>query len=69
MSNDCLTQSLINPSHQIAIGNVPNEQIQAIGHLVEMAVSQMMGRHRKKRTRRGNHMKSHLMVGAALTAV
>ena len=43
---DCLTQSLINPSHQIAIGNVPNEQIQAIGHLVEMAVSQMMGRHR-----------------------
>ena len=33
---------IIDPADQVTIGDIPNEQIQAIGHLVEMAVSQPM---------------------------
>ena len=41
-----LVQPVIDPANQIALGNVANEQVQAIGKLVEVAVSQPMGRKR-----------------------
>jgi hypothetical protein len=34
---------VIDPADQVAIGNVANEQIQAIGYLVQVAVFQAMG--------------------------
>ena len=39
----CLLQSVIDPADQVAVGNIANEQVQAVGNLVEMAVSQPMG--------------------------
>jgi len=41
-----LGQPLIEPADQVAVGNVPDEQEQAVGDLVEVAVSQPMGWHR-----------------------
>ena len=38
-----LVQPVIDPADQIAIGNVANEQVEAVGNLVEVAVSQAMG--------------------------
>ena len=35
-------QPVVDPADQVAIGNVANKQVQAIGNLVEMAVSQAM---------------------------
>ena len=37
------SQAVIDPADQVAIGNVANEQVQAVGNLIEMAVSQAMG--------------------------
>jgi hypothetical protein len=33
----------VDPAHQVAIGNIPDEQEQRIGHLVEPTVPQIMG--------------------------
>ena len=38
-----LVQPVIDPADQIAVGNVANEQVEAVGNLVEVAVSQAMG--------------------------
>ena len=38
-----LVQPVIDPADQVAVGNVANEQVQAVGDLVEVAVSQLMG--------------------------
>ena len=35
-------QLLVDPTDQVAVGNVPNEQVQRIGGLVEAAVAQVM---------------------------
>ena len=37
-----LAQPIIDPANEIAIGHIANKQIQAVGHLIEMTVSQMM---------------------------
>jgi len=37
-----LGQPLIEPADQVAVGNVPDEQEQAVGDLVEVAVSQVL---------------------------
>ena len=34
---------MIDPADQVAVGDVANEQVKAVGNLVEMAVSQPMG--------------------------
>ena len=41
-----LVQPVIDPADQVAVGNISNEQVQAVCKLVEMAVSQAMGWHR-----------------------
>ena len=38
-----LVEAVIDPADRVAIGNVSNEQVQAVGNLVEVAVSQAMG--------------------------
>src|SRR4029077_16915820 len=38
-----LVEGGVDPADQIAFGNIADEQIEAIGNLVEMAVSQGMG--------------------------
>ncbi len=42
----CLVQPVIDPADQVAVSNVPNKQVQAVGNLVEVAVSQPMSRQR-----------------------
>ena len=42
-------QPVIDPADQVAIGNVANKQVKAVGNLVEMAVSQAMGWQRASR--------------------
>ena len=44
-----LAQAVIDPADQVAVGNVANEQVQAVGNLIEMAVSQAMGWQRASR--------------------
>jgi hypothetical protein len=44
-----LVEAVIDPADQVAIGNVANEQIQAIGNLIQVAVSQAMGRQGARR--------------------
>ena len=39
-------QTVIDPADQVAFGNVANEQVKTVGNLVQMAVSQPMGRQR-----------------------
>jgi hypothetical protein len=34
-----LAQALIDPPDQVAFGNVANEQVQAVGNLIQVAVS------------------------------
>jgi hypothetical protein len=36
----------VDPADQIAIGDVPNEQEQRVGHLVEPTVAQLVARQR-----------------------
>ena len=38
-----LVEPVIDPADQVAFGNVANKQVQAVGNLVEVAVSQAMG--------------------------
>ena len=37
-----LVQAVIDPADQVALGNVANEQVQAVGNLIEVAISQAM---------------------------
>ena len=39
---------MIDPADQVAVGNVANEQVQAVGNLIQVAVSQAMGRQRAR---------------------
>ena len=41
-----LVEAVIDPADQVAFGNVANEQVQAVGNLIQVAVSQAMGRQR-----------------------
>ena len=38
-----LVEAVIDPADQVAVGNVANEQVQAVGNLIQVAVSQPMG--------------------------
>jgi hypothetical protein len=38
-----LVEAVIDPADQVAFGNVANEQVQAVGNLIQVAVSQPMG--------------------------
>ena len=42
-------QPLVDPADQIAIGDVANEEVERIGELVQVAVTQVMGRQRTAR--------------------
>jgi len=44
-----LVEAVIDPADQVAVGNVANEQVQAVGNLIQMAVSQAMGRQGTRR--------------------
>ena len=39
-------QPVIDPADQVAVGHIANEQVEAVGNLVEMAVSQAISRQR-----------------------
>ena len=41
-----LVEAVVDPANQIPVSNVPNKQVETVGNLVEMAVSQAMGRKR-----------------------
>jgi hypothetical protein len=44
-----LVEAMIDPADEVAVGNVANEQIEAVGNLVEVAVSQAVSRQGARR--------------------
>jgi hypothetical protein len=44
-----LVEAVIDPADQVAFGNITNEQVQAVGNLIQVAVSQAVTRQRARR--------------------
>ena len=44
-----LVEAVIDPADQVAVGNVANEQVQAVGNLIQVAVSQAVSRQGARR--------------------
>jgi hypothetical protein len=61
--------SVIDPLDQVAIGEIPNKQIQAVSHLVQMAVSQPMSWQRAGRDAARLGAGAARLLGAAVVKV